>query len=128
MSGVHDFPTAQLRLPAIRTGSAWEWEIDLAIRDDDSGEAEALDLTGAEARLQLRRHPADTIAFVSVSHLDGIAIDGPTIAVELSSAQTAGLSAQQCLQWDLQIKMPGGDWWTPVAGEVQIVRGISRDE
>ena len=124
---VYGFDTAEYRLRDIRTGSAWEWQFSLVLRDGTSGEDTPLDLTGAEARMQIRRRVTDTVALVSLTQTSGITLTDNTLRVAVSSAQTALLQPAPCdVVWDLQLRLPGGDWWTPLKGTVHVVQGVSR--
>lgn len=124
---MYEFEPAEIALDPIRIGSAWEWEIELAIQEEDGGPEEPLDLTGAEARLQVRRTPTDAVPLISLTHTSGITLTGACVKARTASGITAQIrGVTGSAYWDLQIKLAGGDWWTPAAGSVEIRRGISR--
>ncbi len=124
---LHEFQATELTLGPIRIGNAWYWEIDLVLRDDDTGEETPVDLTGAEAELQIRRIVSDPATLISLTHASGITLNGSKVSVALPSAQTELLKpAITSVTWGLRLKLPGGDWWTPVEGTVAVVLGVSR--
>jgi hypothetical protein len=127
MSQLSEFDTVKIECNTIRTGSVWEWQIELNIKNDETGEITPLELDSAEALLQLRRTPADAQPLITVTHLAGITLGGNTIAVSIPSTQTILLIPGPArLVWDLKLRLPGGDWWTPVEGTVAVVLGVSR--
>jgi hypothetical protein len=119
-----EYPSSELRLPAIRTGSAWAFVLgDWSLVDGDELST-PLDLTGAEARFQIRRTASAPTALVSLTELAGITLQGSDLALQLSAVQTAALAPGACeMSYELQIRLPGADWWSAFYGPVQVIQG-----
>lgn len=127
MSTLYEFAPCELRLHPIRTHSAWEWQIALELQDDGSGNIEPVNVAAAEARLQMRRKASDVTPVFSLTHTAGLTLLENTVGVRLTSQQTAALAPIPCeLVWDLQLRLPSGDWWTPLKGTVPVEQGRSR--
>lgn len=125
---LHEFPTKKLDLYPIQIGNGWFWQLlDLTIRDEETEVETPVDLSGAEAELQIRRIVSDPIALISLTQVDGITLSGSSITVWLPSTQTALLKpAITEVVWGLRLKLPGSDWWTPVEGKVAVELGVAR--
>jgi len=97
---------------------------------DTTGVAVA-DLTGAEAKLQIRTGPADTdpTVITEVAVGSGITItDGPNavLTVLISSAKTVLLTGSDPYWYDLQVKPVGGDLRTILRGRIYFDLEVTR--
>ena len=121
------YRTAPATLPEIRTGSSWGFWWEMAWQDAVTGTETPLDLTGAEARLVLRRKATDATVFLTLTVGAGLEVDLTTarIRAALSSSQTLPLTPGEAV-WGLAIRLAGGDWWEAFAGTVPIEIGRAR--
>lgn len=86
-----------------------------------------VNLTGAEANLQIRENVDDTTALVSLSESSGITLGGAagTIIVTLTSTQT-NLDIENGV-YDMRVKESGGDWDYLLEGNVKVIKTVTRD-
>lgn len=87
----------------------------------------AVDITGYTARMQLRSHPSDSVAVLTLTNTSGITIDGPTgtLAVRATAQQTAAISAGP-YYYDLEITSPTGVKTRIVQGELNVNAEVTR--
>lgn len=84
-----------------------------------------IDLTGWQARLQVRRRPG-AAALVDLTHDSGIALGGETgeIRLTMTAAQTATVPAINA-RYELKLTDAAGTPWTPFAGRANFVGVIT---
>jgi hypothetical protein len=87
----------------------------------------AVDITGYEAKMQLRSLPNDAYAVLTLDTTDGITIDGPsgTIAVHATAAQTGSVIAGP-YYYDLEITSPTDVVTRIVQGELNVNAEVTR--
>lgn len=87
----------------------------------------AVDITGYEAKMQLRSIPSDPYAVLTLTETDGITIDGPSglLAVHATAAQTADIIAGP-YYYDLEITSPTGVVTRIVQGELVVNAEVTR--
>lgn len=125
---INQHSAATYRFPEIRVGDAWEWSIGFALRDDETGVVSDLDLTGAQARFIMKRKAGDTASVISLTESSGVTVTPSSLSVALTSSQTSALVPAACdFPCQLQIKLVGGDWWTPIVGPVRVVPGAAHE-
>jgi hypothetical protein len=89
-----------------------------------------IDLTGAHARMQIRRAPGDDVALVSISDVssaDGsIVIDAGTghLSLVISPAATERL-ALRCAAYDLVLELANGEVYRILEGAANISRSVT---
>jgi len=87
----------------------------------------AVDITGYEAKLQLRSLPNDTTAVLTLTETDGITIDGSTgtLAVHATAAQTGAIIAGP-YYYDLEITSPTGVVTRIAQGQIAVNAEVTR--
>lgn len=90
---------------------------------DASGEA--VDFTGFTARMQARPSASSTTVITSRDMTDGIAIEGGSITVSWSNAETSAMPAGKGV-YDLEVEDADGRVTCLIAGDFTVVREITR--
>lgn len=87
----------------------------------------AVDITGYQAKMQLRSHPSDADAVLTLTETSGITIDGPTgtLAVHATAAQT-GAIIEGPYYFDLEITSPTDVVTRIVQGRVVVSAEVTR--
>jgi hypothetical protein len=88
------------------------------------------DLTGHEARMQVRQAYGDAAAVLSLTSEPGggIAIDVPTgaLAVRIEAAATAQLVPMTAGVWDIELQAPDGTVYRLLEGVARITPEVTR--
>lgn len=103
-------------------------DLDLVITWTDS-EGEPIDLTGATARMQVRRTHADAAKLLDIPAAEGsITLGGVagTITINVPAADTEGLPAPVKAVYDLEIVEAGGAVRRVVEGFARITPEVTR--
>jgi hypothetical protein len=110
------------RLLRIQQGSTWGLDVQLT---DDQGQP--LDLTGATAKMQLRRYPSSPDVLLELSTENQriqIGTDG-TLLLIIPAAVTAALAARPGC-YDLAVTLPPNPAEIVLGGDYLILPGVTR--
>lgn len=87
-----------------------------------------VDMTGCEARLQIRRSYRDRVVLVDLATpTQGIELDLPVSAIRIhvSDEVSAGLASGTYV-YDLLVSMPGGDKVRLLEGQIDVSPGVTK--
>lgn len=108
-------------LPAVQDINIYQgdtWEVPFKIRKEDNSYQ---DFTGWTVRAHVRAAPADVSPLVPIT----ATIDGETITLSLTPAQTAALPATGG-QWDLELTNTAGKVRTYLRGAVKVMEELTK--
>ena len=89
-----------------------------------------VDLTGCEARMQVREEVESATAVLTLTTADGGIVlggDQGTIDLEISDEATAAIAWEGGV-WDLEIALPNGDVTRLLMGSVSVSKEVTRVE